>query len=115
MGGIAACPICGGPAYCDCSEEAIKASNPAAYVQCYDCGASSGLFLFSEDALHAWNHRPQPKNPKTAWLHSQCGDCGYLIPTRDGVGRICRRSNNTFNEAGVLDNDPACPDFRRRA
>lgn len=106
---IANCQLCGDMASATQSKEQL-----GHYVHCLSCGCSSGYFFDAASAISSWNahtHR-KPRRPKQDWLHAQCGQCGYLFSTRDGLGNMCR---HLHNQAGVLDNDPACPDFRRRS
>lgn len=46
------CPFCG-------SENATQYGATAFYVHCNNCGCATALFPHKEDAIAAWNRRPE--------------------------------------------------------
>ena len=70
------CPFCGG-------EAVLQAFYGGNYVECGTCKCSTERFIKTEDAIQAWNNRPNPWHTGT--------------PTdRDGIFLIRTKMNNLF-------------------
>ena len=55
------CPFCGGFAV-------VQALYGGAYIECGTCGCSTQRFIEIDDAIKAWNNRPNPSHTETSTI-----------------------------------------------